>query len=733
MYRDSGRNYSLGDEVSKEQFRKMRKIAAQNETGPPKAKPPARDIESDMPQYSEPISLDEESDLVLTKLEPGEVNINSILLDEEGRNNRNEKMRRSEEYQGLLEEYQAGQNSFEEMQQLFQETKSDDIYTRALGLLLQDIKHGFVKPPSVQKKTSRRGRAVARGDNVEVNFHEHGVTARPVKKLSQSVEAGIVFPAADPVESEPVAESEQVSTSTPETSRVKSLSESPKIEAESLELAPAEKDAQSWLSDKLGLSSNEVYGELRGEKRKQANKKIVESTASLWRYFIDAKKWHVDKAGKYLEIEEKNFGDIDAKVALGFIKQAGLDKYIIEQIELVKTKKELAPVTSWANAAESKEFAGFDKGLNSEDRACASEVLYRLLTAGRVLNKDDEVYSAATQIAHQTVYNEIINTKDQLLNSSKTLRGMSRFLSYGTLCAYIREHESEVKGSTEVDQLDKILDREITEKEAEKYNLIRKRDKKNTRNALTNQKKTVEAAQKILGQDETILRQAGHIADSSEWGKLFVNIVTSEGEQFPGGAMAVKAWGGYDGYLQIDEKNNSYVFRTFMLLKEDQISKLKLPGGQWAYNMYIKARGGNSVPLSKEEILKQLGVEVTPVVSPAESAPDVKSAPATELVSEEQEQDEKMPKTEVSGWIDETGIEFSRKLTIFEKEIKDDIDNRARKSLVEKANQRLTSGYPADDREEFIKKFIDLGMKSMYLIQVRLEKYQAANLPVKKS
>ena len=403
-----------------------------------------------------------------------------------------------------------------------------------------------------------------------------------------------------------------------------------KVESIESELSPEEKSAQEWLVDKLGLKPGEVYGDLRGARRDEADKKFAQAAESLWRHFMDQKKWLFDNSGRHLEIEEKQLGDVEAKVLLGFIKQAGLDRYVNKHsfTKAAQAKESGSAISEpgWANVLDSQQFAGFDKGLESSDRATAAEIMYRLLTAGKVLNKDDEAYWAAGNIAHKTVYNDIVTTRDQLQDSPQTLRGMSRFLSYGTLCAYIREHWSRLTATTNEGKLEELLDREITPAEAEKYDLVRKVKKKATRDCMEEQLNLVAEAEKILAKDEASLQQEGHIAESNEWGKLFINIATSKDEQFPGGAMAVKAWGSYDGYLQIDKENNSYLFRSFKPLDPAKANKLNLPGGQWAYNMYFKARGSQGSEIKSDEVLKALGVVREPEIK-VEPTVTIETAP----------------------------------------------------------------------------------------------------------
>lgn len=119
---------------------------------------------------------------------------------------------------------------------------------------------------------------------------------------------------------------------------------------------------------------------------------------------------------------------------------------------------------------------------------------------------------------------------------------------------------------------------------------------------------------------------------------------------------------------------------------------------------------------------------------PAEevSAQSEQPAPPTNLpVVEERAPDQKVVERAPESWSDDTGVKFSRELTMEEQKVKDEIDNVFRINLEAKTRGRIkelnTSG---EDLHGFINGFVERGMRHGSIIASRKRLYNEKGLPL---
>ncbi len=541
-----------------------------------------------------------------------EFKLNTILMEDEARAESLERIRNSPEYQALLEQYQSGETSREEFEQAVKDLRSDyDILSQATRVLVYDIKMGIVHLPDVAIQPSSEPETKIidqKGDKergVVFKFSKTGVTVKPREEKKDKFIAETFY-------------------------------------------NPAElKAASDWLKEKVTLTQEKNYAELRAQERDAADERLLDNTKEVWQYFIESKKWAIDEKGKKINIENK--GDIDAKITLGMLRQAGLEEKIYKYIKQDKTKNQItsSAEASWSGLEIGKGgMVGFDQGLSfPKQKACAAEIVYKLLLAGGVYKKDDEAPRIAAELAHRAVYNELLTNKEELINSDKTMRGLVRFFDYGNLFAYLRNNWVNVKGKTWDKKLNNLFDRELERKDLEHY-FIKKDDRgKNIIDYQKEQAKIIEQAKIMLKKSTEELKTEGRIVESPVWGKVFVNVMNSSKDNFPGGASSVAAYGAAGAYLNIDLEKNSFLFRPFGEISKEQKAKLNIPGGSWAYNMYFKPRGDKLTSLNKEEIFKQLEIAEIPTsltdkLSPTESTPI--NLPAPEVPERDEEIEKKV-------------------------------------------------------------------------------------------
>ncbi|MFA4936941.1 MAG: hypothetical protein WC575_01415 [Patescibacteria group bacterium] len=372
------------------------------------------------------------------------------------------------------------------------------------------------------------------------------------------------------------------------------------------------KVAADWLNEKVILSQEKNYADLRGKEREAADQRLLDNTKDVWQYFVKSEKWVIGKEENKVNIEDK--GDIDAKITLGMLKQAGLEEKIyrfIKQQEDIKNQAVKVEKTNWSGLEIGEGgLGGFDQALSfPNQKACSAEVICKLLVAGGVYKHNDEAPRIAAEMAHRAIYNGLLTNKKEFENSDKTIRGLLRFFDYGNLYSYMRNNWPNIEGKNWAERFDNFLNRPLSQKDLEHY-FVKKDDKgKNIIDYQKDQSKIIQQTKDIFKKPEAELITEGRIVESPIWGKIFINVMNSAKDSFPGGASSVGAYGVADAYLNIDLEKNSFLFRPFNELTKEQKAKLNLSGGQWSYNMYLKARGNKAASISKEEILKQLGVE----------------------------------------------------------------------------------------------------------------------------
>ncbi|MFH1112178.1 MAG: hypothetical protein V1712_03905 [Patescibacteria group bacterium] len=519
-----------------------------------------------------------------------ELKLNTILIGDEARADLLVQIRNSPEYKILLGQYQSGETSVEEFAKAVTALSSDDDpSSKATRVLFYDIKMGIVHPPDVAIQLGGGTKADDQKENgVVFKFKKGGLKVKPQAKKDKKDELSQVFKI-------PVVERLDV--------KKESVTENfynPK------EL----KVAADWLNEKITLSQEKKYFELREKELKAADERFIENTKDVWQYFIDAGKWTINKKNNAVYLKDKS--DVDAKVTLGMLRQVGLEEKIckyIEQQDKVKSQTDGTEKVSWSSLEVGEGgLAGFDQGLSfPNQKVCAAEVLCKLLVAGGIYKENDEAPRIAAELAHRAVYNELLTNNDEFENSDKTTRGLLRFFDYGNLLIHIRIGFPKIRGENFEKRFNEFLDKPLSEDDLKHY--FRQDNGKTIFDHQNEQIKTIEQAKAILEKSEAELITEGRIIESPIWGKIFVNVMNSAKDSFPGGASSVGAYGVADAYLNIDLEKNSFLFRPFGELTKEQKAKINLPGGQWAYNMYFKPRGDKSAFLSKEEILQQLGVE----------------------------------------------------------------------------------------------------------------------------
>ncbi len=266
---------------------------------------------------------------------------------------------------------------------------------------------------------------------------------------------------------------------------------------------------------KITLDKVSSWEELNAATLEEADEKFAEATKKYWKEFAVSGVLQFDpKEGKQVL---RPFTDLDGRVALGVLKEVGIDtsnltyvkpgEYLEGAINLDTGDKFGVVYEESAYTAYFDHHAPGTKAVTS-----TAEVVYKTMVDLGMIEKTeamDRLIKFVTDIDNRRL------PAEEFLRSGKTILGLQRALDFDKLLAYLRDHES----STE----------ELTPEEFEKYGLKAEAEK---------QQKIVDEGMATLERME----QEGKVVDTS-YGQVIVN----ENNELKVGSSA--AYVKYDGII----------------------------------------------------------------------------------------------------------------------------------------------------------------------------------------
>ncbi len=396
-----------------------------------------------------------------------------------------------------------------------------------------------------------------------------------------------------------------------------------------------QKDVVAEVNGQLESKFKDPIGLKDKEKSKQA---LGEVAREVWQGFVYSGQWGWDKDKKEYVVKEKT--DLDALTAKYLLKKAGVMDVINAKAVKPGTAKEGVTNidTGGVRGALVHHGKGDNHGTTILDNhqeylgyhTSSSKIVYRLLTAGGLLEKNDTPLEMMVQMTVDDDNNSLINSKEEFDKSDHTLRGMWRKFTdkpkdgeyvlpriydclawVGDIVVNKKPIYERPLGSTpekpaiKAERLKKlykeILDYEFTDEQLLKLKVV----KKNNEGVIQNgQTKVIENAKAMLDKTPAELEDAGRLIVSKN-NKLLRCIINIESEGSPkwGGKDAVRAYG-FDSYISYAPQDSSFLINTvrddvdLSEVIDDLKTKLNLPVDVVVVRgtMIIKPRDGVALP-----------------------------------------------------------------------------------------------------------------------------------------
>jgi len=336
----------------------------------------------------------------------------------------------------------------------------------------------------------------------------------------------------------------------------------------------SEKYQYSREAAKITLNKVSSWDELNAATLEEADKKFKEATKKYWREFAVSGVLQFDpKEGKQVL---RPFTDLDGRVALGILKEAGIDTSNLTYVkpgEYLKGAINLDTGDKFGVVYEEPTYtAYFDHHApGTKEVTSTAEIVYKTMVDLGMLEKSeamDRLVKFVTDVDNRRL------PPEEFLRSGKTILGLQRSLDFETLLAYFEDHESPTE--------------ELTPEEFEKYGLREEAEK---------QQKIVDEAMATLARME----QEGKVIDTN-YGKVVVN----ENNELKVGSVA--AYVKYDGIINFTPgKSFAVTFKEKDINEEELKKRLGdkfqgkiIRGKMWIYNEK------EPLKISLEEIISAL-------------------------------------------------------------------------------------------------------------------------------
>jgi len=336
----------------------------------------------------------------------------------------------------------------------------------------------------------------------------------------------------------------------------------------------SEKYQYSREAAKITLNKVSSWDELNAATLEEADKKFKEATKKYWREFAVSGVLQFDpKEGKQVL---RPFTDLDGRVALGILKEAGIDTSNLTYVkpgEYLKGAINLDTGDKFGVVYEEPTYtAYFDHHApGTKEVTSTAEIVYKTMVDLGMLEKSeamDRLVKFVTDVDNRRL------PPEEFLRSGKTILGLQRSLDFETLLAYFKDHESPTE--------------ELTPEEFEKYGLREEAEK---------QQKIVDEAMATLARME----QEGKVIDTN-YGKVVVN----ENNELKIGSVA--AYVKYDGIINFTPgKSFAVTFKEKDINEEELKKRLGdkfqgkiIRGKMWIYNEK------EPLKISLEEIISAL-------------------------------------------------------------------------------------------------------------------------------
>lgn len=513
------------------------------------------------------------------------------------------------------------------------------------------------------------------------------------------------------------------------------------------------------------------YQELNADSQAEARQKFIEVTKHLWGKFYYSGKWTFNsKKGEY---ELSKDADLDAKVSLALFKRAGIKEadlataippgqralggVVLDSGGLGGVGFETTEAITQPQGPISIMTLVADNHQPYRDlvETSTAKIVYNLLTEAGILDKRD---LTARVLADLTVMDDnahLIETREQLEKSSRTLRGLHRFFNdIDDLQGFVMQLLDRVKRKVPkvetrggkiykrpwqdyyADIIKAVLDSEIDHNDIVSLKLGKTvwreegggRGKKQKKVRLWKyadqiQQETINNAQELLSRSDDELRQAGQLLEIPGWGRTYIEIGGLH-KRLLGGHDALKAYG-FDMGIRYDEKEKSFLIN---LLKPsgDLSEKFQdLPQGMVVRGvMVMKPRDGRPLQISLDDLLLRAGLSPEQIEQYKQTLKDLKATTSAAPTH---------PESAVRGEHSEItlGIEFTRSLSEQEINLYQTLITNIRRALRHQVIPYLLSrDYPqaitAEDKQAILTS-LEFGMKlkkSLDLIMAAPESQQ---------